>query len=132
MIKLTDILNESYNPNVYQIECRVVMGAGNRPIQDIISDIRAIPGVTVVDTIDSDYNTEEGRHVTDLSIKVDPSPFNPFDRSSYIKILNDIKKLPDVRGAKFISSPVVTENTLQRLIKEVLSKKKKSVIDVYV
>ena len=124
MIKLTDILNESYNPNVYQIECRVVMGAGNRPIQDIISDIRAIPGVTVVDTIESDYNTDEGRHVTDLSIKVDPSPFNPFDRSSYIKILNDIKKLPDVRGAKFISSPIVTENTLQRLIKEVLSKKK--------
>ena len=124
MIKLTDILNESYNPNVYQIECRVVMGAGNRPIQDIISDIRAIPGVTVVDTIESDYNTDEGRHVTDLSIKVDPSPFNPFDRSSYIKILNDIKKLPDVRGAKYISSPIVTENTLQRLIKEVLSKKK--------
>jgi len=120
MIKLTDILNESYNPNVYQIECRVVMGAGNRPIQDIISDIRAIPGVTVVDTIESDYNTEEGRHVTDLSIKVDPSPFNPFDRSSYIKILNDIKKLPDVRGAKYISAPVVAENKLQRLIKEVL------------
>jgi len=125
MIKLTDILNESYNPNVYQIECRVVMGAGNRPIQDIISDIRAIPGVTVVDTIESDYNTDEGRHVTDLSIKIDPSPFNPFDRNSYIKILNDIKKLPDVRGAKYISSPIVTENKLQRLIKEVLKKKKK-------
>jgi len=125
MIKLIDILNESYNPNVYQIECRVVMGAGNRPIQDIISDIRAIPGVTVVDTIESDYNTEEGRHVTDLSIKIDPSPFNPFDRNSYIKILNDIKKLPDVRGAKYISSPIVTENKLQRLIKEALQKKKR-------
>jgi hypothetical protein len=96
------------------------MGAGNRPIQDIISDIRAIPGVTVVDTIESDYNTDEGRHVTDLSIKIDPSPFNPFDRSSYIKVLNDIKKLPDVRGAKYISAPVVAENKLQRLIKEVL------------
>jgi len=125
MIKLTDILNESYNPNVYQIECRVVMGAGNRPIQDIISDIRAIPGVTVVDTIESDYNTDEGRHVTDLSIKVDPSPFNPFDRNSYIKILNDIKKLPDVRGAKYISAPIVIENKLQKLIKEVLQKKKR-------
>jgi hypothetical protein len=119
MIKLTDILNESYNPNVYQIECRVVMGAGNRPIQDIISDIRAIPGVTVVDTINSDYNTDEGRHVTDLSIKVDPSPFNPFDRNSYIKILNDIKKLPDVRGAKYISAPIVTENkNNKKLLKE--------------
>jgi len=101
------------------------MGAGNRPIQDIISDIRAIPGVTVVDTIESDYNTDEGRHVTDLSIKVDPSPFNPFDRNSYIKILNDIKKLPDVRGAKYISAPIVIENKLQKLIKEVLQKKKR-------
>jgi hypothetical protein len=124
MNKLLNILDESYNPNIYQVECRVVMNVNNRAIPEIISDIRAIPGITTVNTINSDYNTEEGRHVIDLSIKVDPSPFNPFGRSSYIKILNDIKKLPDVRGAKFISSPVVTENTLQRLIKEVLSKKK--------
>jgi len=121
MIKLLDILNESYNPNIYQVECRVVMGTGNGAIPEIISDIRAIPGVTTVDTISSDYNTEEGRHAIDLSIKVDPSPFNPFDKSSFEKILNDIKKLPDVRGAKFTSSPIIAENITfvkKKLIKE--------------
>lgn len=116
MIKLIDILNESYNPNVYQINCRVAMGAGNRPINDIISDIRAIPGVTIVDTIESDYKTTEGRHAVELSLKIDPSPFNPFDSTSYAKILNDIKRLPDVRGAKYTSSPVLAE----RLVKEEL------------
>jgi hypothetical protein len=121
MIKLLDILNESYNPNIYQVECRIVMNAGNRAIPEIISDIRAVPGVTTVDITNSDYNTEEGRHVIDLNIKIDPSPFNPFDKSSFEKILSDIKKLPDVRGAKFISSPIIVENITfvkKKLIKE--------------
>jgi hypothetical protein len=99
------------------------MGAGNRPITDIISDIRAVPGVTVVDTIESDYKTTEGRHVIELSLKIDPSPFNPFDSTSYDKILNDIKKLPDVRGAKYTSSPVLAETKLSKLVKEVLQEK---------
>lgn len=110
MIKLLDLLNESYNPNIYQVECSVAITAGNRPIPEVLSDIRAISGITVVDTIDSDYRTEEGRHLVKLSIKIDPSPFNPFDSKSYDKILSDIKKIPDVRGAKFISNPIVAEN----------------------
>jgi hypothetical protein len=120
MIKLLDILNESYNPNIYRIECRLVVTAGNRPMQEIIYDIRAVPGVTIVDITNSDHNIEEGRHIVDLSIKVDPSPFNPFGKSSFDKILNDIKKLPDVRGVKFISNPILAESKLQKLVKEVL------------
>jgi hypothetical protein len=123
MIKLLDILNESYNPNIYQVNCKVVIGAGNRPITDIISDIRAIPGVTIVDTIESDYKTTEGRHVIELSLKIDPSPFNPFNSASYDEILSNIKKLPDVRGAQFTTNPIVTEHKLQKLIKEVLQEK---------
>lgn len=123
MIKLLDILNESYNPNIYQVNCKVVIGAGNRPITDIISDIRAVPGVTIVDTIESDYKTTEGRHVIELSLKIDPSPFNPFNSASYDEILSNIKKLPDVRGAQFTTNPIVTEHKLQKLIKEVLQEK---------
>ena len=123
MIKLLDILNESYNPNIYQVNCKVVIGAGNRPITDIISDIRAIPGVTIVDTIESDYKTTEGRHVIELSLKIDPSPFNPFNSASYDEILSNIKKLPDIRGAQFTTNPIVTEHKLQKLIKEVLQEK---------
>jgi hypothetical protein len=123
MIKLLDILNESYNPNIYQVNCKVVIEAGNRPITEIISDIRAIPGVTIVDTIESDYKTTEGRHVIELSLKIDPSPFNPFNSASYDEILSNIKKLPDVRGAQFTTNPIVTEHRLQKLIKEVLQEK---------
>ena len=123
MIKLLDILNESYNPNIYQVNCKVVIGAGNRPITEIISDIRAIPGVTIVDTIESDYKTTEGRHVIELSLKIDPSPFNPFNSASYDEILSNIKKLPDIRGAQFTTNPIVTEHKLQKLIKEVLQEK---------
>lgn len=119
MIKLLDLLNESYNPNIYQVECSVAITAGNRPIPEVLSDIRAVSGITVVDTIDSDYRTEEGRHLVKLSIKIDPSPFNPFDSKSYDKILSDIKKIPDVRGAKFTSNPIVAESKLnKKLLKE--------------
>jgi len=124
MIKLLDILNESYNPNIYQINCKIVTSVGNRNVSDIISDIRAIPGITIVDTIDSDYNTEKGRHTSELSLKIDPSPFNPFNSESYDEILSSIKKLPDVRGAKYTSNPIsINENKLHKLIKEVLQEK---------
>lgn len=120
MIKLVNILKDSYNPNIYQVNCNVAITAGNRPIADVISDIRAIPGVTIVDTIVSDYNTEQGRHFVKLSLKIDPSPFNPFNSKSYDKILDDIKKLPDIRGAKFVSNPIVVNENKnnKKLIKE--------------
>ena len=105
MIKFIDIIRESTNPNIYLIYCRIVVNADARPMQEILSDIRAIPGVTIVDIVNADEETHGIRHVVDISIKVDPSPFNPFGSKSYSEILSNIKKIPSIYTAKFTSTP---------------------------
>jgi len=118
-------LRESYNPNIYEIECTIALEAGKRSITSIISDIRAITGVTTIDIIYTDENTEKGRHLIKTNIKIDPSPFTPFNQSSYDQILSDIKRLPNVMGAKFSSEPNIAENLkLKNLIREVIQEKK--------
>ena len=104
---IKDILKESTNPNIYLIYCRIVVNADARPMGDILSDVRAIPGVTIVDIVDADSKTHGIRHVADISLKIDPNPFEPFDGKSYGTILNAIKKIPSVYTAKFTSTPVV-------------------------
>jgi hypothetical protein len=106
MIKFIDIIRESTNPNIYLIYCRMVVNADARPMGDILSDVRAIPGVTIVDIVKADSKTHGVRHVADISLKIDPSPFNPFGSKSYEEILNGIKKIPSVYTAKYTSTPV--------------------------
>jgi hypothetical protein len=119
------LFHESYNPNIYEVECIIALEAGKRPITSIISDIRAITGVTTIDITYADENTEKGRHLIKTRIKIDPSPFTPFDQSSYDQILSDIKKLPNVMGAKFSSKPTIAESLkLKSLIKEIIQEKK--------
>lgn len=105
-LKSQILFKESYNPNVYQVQCKLVVRAGDRPMGDILSDIRAITGVTIVDTIDTDERTESGRHVVELSLKIDPSPFKPFNSTVYDKILAQIKIIPDVLTAQYTSTPI--------------------------
>jgi hypothetical protein len=107
VIKLLDILKESNNPNIYLIYVRMVVNSEERPMAEILSDIRAIPGVTIVDIVDADDKTHDIRHVVDISLKIDPAPFNPFDSKSYSIILNDLKKIPAIYTAKYTSTPVV-------------------------
>lgn len=107
MIKFIDILKESNNPNIYLIYGRMVVNSDARPMGEILSDIRAVPGVTIVDIVDADEKTYSSRHVVDFSLKIDPNPFEPFDSSSYGTILQAIKKIPAVYTAKYTSKPVV-------------------------
>lgn len=105
MIKLSNILNESLNPNVYLIEAKLVVNTKERPMSDVLSDIRAIQGVTIVDVEVQDNKTTSVRHVANLKIKIDPSPFKPFNKNAFKKILLDIKHVPAVLAAQFTSSP---------------------------
>jgi hypothetical protein len=107
MIKFIDILKESSNPNIYLIYGRMVVNSDARPMGEILSDIRAVPGVTIVDIVDADEQTYGARHVVDFSLKIDPNPFEPFDSTSYGTILQAIKKIPAVYTAKYTSKPVV-------------------------
>lgn len=106
MISLKKILNDSYNPNVYQVVGRLVVNTEERSLTEVLSDIRAISGITVVTTrnIEDDENSKSKRYVVTLSIKIDPAPFKPFNKQSFKNILLKIKKVPAVLGAKFTSN----------------------------
>jgi hypothetical protein len=106
MISLKNIL-ESMNPNVYKVQGKLVVNTEERSLTDILSDIRAIPGITIVTTrnIEDDPDPKTKRHVVTLSLKIDPAPFKPFSKDSFKKILLQIKHVPSVLTAKFTSNP---------------------------
>lgn len=108
MIKFLNILKESLNPNVYAIEAKLVVNTQERSMSDILSDIRAIQGVTIVDVEAKDDKTTNVRHVTIIKMKIDPSPFKPFNREIFKKILINIKQIPAVLTAQFTSNPSIT------------------------
>lgn len=107
MISLKKIL-ESTNPNVYKVQGKLAVNTEERSLTEVLSDIRAIPGITVVTTrnIEKGEETVSKRHVVTLSIKIDPAPFKPFSKYSFKDILVQIKKVPAVLTAKFISNPI--------------------------
>lgn len=106
MIKLSNIFKESLNPNVYQIQAKLVVNTEERPMSDVLSDIRAIQGITIVDVTSKGGKTVSPRHVVDLSLKIDPAPFSPFNKDEFKNILLSIKKIPAVLTAKFTSQPL--------------------------
>jgi hypothetical protein len=109
MIKLLDLFKESTNPSVYKVTGKLIINTEERSLTDILSDLRAIAGVTIVQTrnIEDETDPKSKRHRVTLSIKMDPAPFKPFNRSSFKYILNQIKKVPSVLDAKFESEPVL-------------------------
>jgi len=105
---MTNILKESTNPNIYKVEGRLIVNTEQRSISDVLSDVRAISGITVVTTrnVEETPDIKEKRHVVTLSIKIDPAPFKPFNKEVFKKILLDIKKVPAVLNAKFDKNPI--------------------------
>lgn len=79
-------------------------------ITDVLSDIRSIPGVTVVRTIDIKGTNDKSK----LHIKIDPFPFKGKSEDSikdYIK--QSIRKIPGVK--EFWSNPTATNEIRIRI-----------------
>jgi len=104
-----DILGESYNPNIYQVMAKMVANTELRTMADIMSDLRAVPGITIVNIEDAGEhpNNKEPRHVVTLSIKIDPAPFKPFSAKTFEVIAKAIRKIPAVLSLQYISKPTI-------------------------
>jgi hypothetical protein len=61
----------------YKLKGRLITNIKNRPQKEILSDIRAITGVTVVSTTElEDYSEQNFDHFTTiLNLKIDGYPF---------------------------------------------------------
>tara|TARA_R110000787_G_scaffold222427_1_gene331035 strand:+ start:353 stop:724 length:372 start_codon:yes stop_codon:yes gene_type:complete len=103
--ELKNILSEEYQDK-FKVEGRLVTNIKERPQKEILSDIRAIAGVTIVSTTEiQDYSEQSfGQFATILNLKVDGYPYiktGGFNRETIIKIADDIRKVPNVASFKY-------------------------------
>jgi hypothetical protein len=100
--ELTKVLNEEY-VDKFKVKGILITDTTKRPQQEILSDIRALTGVTIVSTIDVDgeysQNNENLRVI--LNVKIDGYPFirqGGFSRDKINDIILNIKKVDGVKS----------------------------------
>jgi hypothetical protein len=102
--KLADLLNEIGFEKIYHVGGILIVDPDKRNQKDILSDIRALPGITIVRNIEMEQDTTSRYFRSTLEIKVDPYPYvkqNKFDSKATIeKIINNIKNVNGVIGFK--------------------------------
>lgn len=97
-------VKETLSPKIYQIKGRLMADTTKRSLADILSDIRAIVGITVVRVTNNRQPSAEKlkKYVVDISIKIDPAPFENFGPETIKSIEDKVKAVPAVRRADFV------------------------------
>lgn len=117
MIKLIDILTlkEEENPIVYKIKGVLVTNTELRGQTDILSDIRSLPGVTIVSSKELKPDAEVTNNpyfYSELSVKIDPHPYlgaGGFGKKNLEHLILRIKRVQGVRNFKLTSKVVSTK-----------------------
>jgi len=112
--KLTDIVKSiiQEESTQYKFDGLLQTDTVRRPQKDILSDIRSLPGVTIVSSKDYDLSGETSafsnpNYYSILRIKVDPHPFmtgGGFKDEDLQKMLSDIRKIDGVKNFKLTQS----------------------------
>jgi len=113
MIKLTDLILELDSNKIFHIEGNIIIDNQKRNTQDILSDIRALPGITIVRNMELPQDASSRYFRSSLEIKIDPYPYikqNKFDGKKTMNvIINNLKIIPGVIGFKQTSEPYSTD-----------------------
>ena len=94
----------------YNVEGLLITNTEDRPQKDILSDIRSLPGITIVSSKDYDLSGESSafsnpNYYTILKIKVDPHPYpNGFKDEDLQQLFTDIRAIKGVRNFKLNKS----------------------------
>ena len=113
MIKLKDLITELDSEKIFHIEGTIIIDNQKRDVQDILSDVRALPGITVVRNVELPQDATSRYFRSSLEIKVDPYPYikqNNFDSKNTLEtVVNNIKIIPGVIGFKQTAEPYATD-----------------------
>ena len=99
---ITEEKGRSRQRGIYKFYCmigyRIESGAKQRGLDDILADIRAIPGVTIVTVVVSNRKIAEERYISGLSVKFIPSIPGTISspENSKARILKSIKAVNNV------------------------------------
>tara|TARA_B100000035_G_scaffold253851_1_gene223292 strand:- start:12669 stop:13040 length:372 start_codon:yes stop_codon:yes gene_type:complete len=100
--ELEKTLNEDYQDK-FKMVGTLITNIKERPQKEIYSDIRAIPGITVISSTEPlEYSEQDKtKFKTILSVKVDGYPWitkGGFNREKLKDIAQDIKQVPGVKA----------------------------------
>ena len=100
MIKLKDLILELDSEKIFHIEGTIIIDNQKRDVQDILSDVRALPGITVVRNVELPQDATSRYFRSSLEIKVDPYPYikqNNFDSKDTLEtVVNNIKTIQKI------------------------------------
>ena len=107
--ELSNILNEESTQ--YNVEGLLQTDTTIRPQKDILSDVRSLPGITIVSTKDYEMQGSEvlafnnPNYYTILRIKIDPHPYpSGFKDEDLQGLLEEIRAIKGVRNFKLSKS----------------------------
>ena len=107
--ELKNIIKEEYSSasKLYEIEGVIVIDTDVAFHKQIMSDVRAVKGITIVkDYIYDPVGASENRGYADLVIKIDPSPFKQMKAQDIVdQVVSDIKNIRGVRAFKIKKGP---------------------------
>lgn len=107
--ELKNIIKEEYSSasKLYEIDGIIVIDTDVAFHKQIMSDVRAIEGITIVkDYIYEPVGASENRGYAELNIKIDPSPFKQMKANEIVnQVVNDIKGIKGVRAFKLKKGP---------------------------
>ena len=113
MIKLKDLIVELDSNKIFHIEGTIIIDNQKRDVQDILSDVRALPGITIVRNVELPQDATSRYFRSSLEIKVDPYPYikqNNFDSKDTLEtVVNNVKTIPGVIGFKQTKEPYATD-----------------------
>ena len=114
MIKLNNLLNEVALDKIFHLDGTLIVDDKARNQKDILSDIRALPGITVVRNIEMEQDATSRYFRSKIECKIDPYPYikqNKFDSVTTIdSIIQQIKNIKGVIGFKETEEQYSTEN----------------------
>ncbi len=96
---------------IYKFYCMLGYQVINLPerargLDDILTDLRALPNVTIVTVVISNQKISQGRYIAGLSIKFIPSTPGQFDgpETAKARIMRDVKRLEGVKNMFKVST----------------------------
>lgn len=112
MISISKLLNEGTLDKIFHLNGILIIDDEKRNQKDILSDIRALPAITVVRNIEMEQDSTSKYFRSRLEIKIDPYPYakqNKFNSETTLKTITDgIRKIPGVIGFKEQGTPYST------------------------
>jgi hypothetical protein len=107
-------LNESDFEKIFHIAGVLTVDDNLRNQKDILSDIRSLPGITVVRNVEMPQDATSRYFRSTIECKIDPYPYikqNKFDNTATIdNIIQQIKNIKGVIGFKETEEQYSTEN----------------------